>query len=188
MIVTLRKEVITDKALCRTLGVVLFVVLTSLGAFVRIPLPFTPVPLTLQTFFVLLSGAVLGASSGAFSQAGYLFLGLTGISVFSGAGSGFGYLGGPTGGYIVGFIAAAYFTGKMAPHAAGSFFRLVLIFFAADVILLSFGVLWLKCLFGYPFLKLMSIGFLPFIPGDLVKILAASLVYKKLYPRVQEIF
>ena len=87
MEVILKKELVLNKAACRIIGVAIFVVLTSLGAFVRIPLPFTPVPLTLQTMFVLLSGAFLGSGLAATAQLGYILLGLSGVPIFTGAGS-----------------------------------------------------------------------------------------------------
>ena len=108
----IKRELISDKGLCRLLAVGVFIALTTLSAFVRIPLPFTPVPLTLQTFFVLLSGALLGRQLGAFAQAAYMFLGLTGQQVFTGTGCGSLYLLGPTGGYIIGFVLAAFFAGS----------------------------------------------------------------------------
>jgi biotin transport system substrate-specific component len=183
-----KKEIVSNKTLCRSLGVATFIVLTSMGAFVRIPLPFTPVPLTLQTFFVILSGAVLGSSSGALSQIGYLFLGLSGFSVFTGSGSGLSYLAGPTGGYIVGFILSAYFTGQAVRWSKNNLFFLIASFFLADLIILCCGMFWLRCLFGYSFAKILGIGFLPFVPGDLYKVAVASLLYRKIRPRVQEIF
>jgi biotin transport system substrate-specific component len=91
----LRKEIILNKTLCRVIGIAVFIILTSLGAFVRIPLPFSPVPLTLQTFFVLLGGALLGSNLGALSQLSYIFLGVLGLPVFSGAGSGLSYFWAP---------------------------------------------------------------------------------------------
>ena len=72
----LKREIILNKTLCRAMGVLTFVILTSLGAFVRIPLPFSPVPITLQTFFVLLSAALLGSNLGTISQLSYLLLGI----------------------------------------------------------------------------------------------------------------
>ena len=84
----LKREVILNKTLCRVMGVLTFVILTSLGAFVRIPLPFTPVPLTLQTFFILLCGAFLGSKLGVTAQLSYMFLGVLGLPIFTGAGSG----------------------------------------------------------------------------------------------------
>ena len=80
----LNREIIISKKICRFLAVTVFIILTTLSAFVRIPLFFTPVPFTLQTLFVLLSGALLGKKLGVFTQAGYLLLGLTGFQVFTG--------------------------------------------------------------------------------------------------------
>jgi len=182
----LRKEIIKDKTLCRILGVISFTILTSFGAFVRIPLPFTPVPITLQTFFVLLSGAILG-ELGVISQLGYIILGVCGLPVFTNAGSGILYLFGPTGGYLFGFLLASYFLGKTISKGKSFFFMFILMCIA-DLIILSFGVTWLKILFGYSINKTLLIGFLPFIPGDLLKIILASSLFLKIRPRIREIF
>ena len=196
--IILKKEIIVNKALCRTLGVAAFIILTSLAAFVRIPLPFTPVPITLQTFFVLLSGAFLGSNLGAVSQLGYILLGICGLPVFTGAGSGLFYIFGPTGGYLFGFILASFFIGRFIPHqdAGAGFIKsakndLVFtfgLFCLADLVLLLSGALWLKFLFGYNLPRSLSIGLLPFIPGDLLKIAVAVGFYTKLKSRVKEIF
>ena len=82
------KGVIANKLAIRAILVVSFVIMTALGAYVRIPLPFSPVPITLQTFFVLLCGAVLGRKFGALAQAGYVGLGVLGIPLFQGYGAG----------------------------------------------------------------------------------------------------
>lgn len=184
----LKKEVIVNKTICRVIGVSVFVILTSLGAFVRIPLPFTPVPITLQTFFVLLSGALLGSNLGALSQLSYIFLGVAGLPIFTGAGSGIFYLFGPTGGYLFGFVLAAVFVGRVIKYSQNNFFSVFSILFFGDLILLGAGMLWLKLIFGYALIKLLFIGFLPFIPGDLLKILVATNLYLKLNPRLKEIF
>lgn len=184
----LKKEIILDKTLCRVMGVAVFVILTGLGAFVRIPLPFTPVPITLQTFFVLLSGAFLGSGLGATAQSIYIFLGLCGLPVFSGAGAGMFYILGPTGGYLFGFILAGLLVGRLIKYNRENLFFTFVIFCIADLVLLSSGVIWLKLLFGYPFRKLLLIGFIPFIPGDLFKALTAAVLYLKLKSRIKEIF
>ena len=183
-----KKEIILDKALCKTAGVIVFILLTTAGAYVRIPLPFTPVPLTLQTFFVVLSGAVLGASFGALSQIGYMLLGVTGLSVFTGSGSGLLYLTGPTGGYIFGFIVSSFLVGKALHTTRKSFISIFFTLMMADLLILCCGMLWLKCAFGYPFARLLLIGFFPFVPGDLAKVCAAAMLYKKIRPRTEEIF
>ncbi|MDD5729871.1 MAG: biotin transporter BioY, partial [Candidatus Omnitrophica bacterium] len=155
----LNREMITNKALCRALGVITFVTLISLGAFVRLPLPFTPVPLTLQTFFVLLSAAFLGANLGAATQVTYIMLGVLGLPVFTGAGAGLLYFAGPTSGYILGFIVASLFLGRALKYSGNNMAQITALFIAADLIILFCGVLWLKFIFGYAWLQLLAIGF-----------------------------
>lgn len=184
----LTREIISGKTACRVAGAAVFIILTALGAFVRVPLPFTPVPVTLQTFFVLLSGAFLGRKMGAFAQIGYIFLGLSGLPIFTSAGSGLLYIFGPTGGYLFGFIIAAFFTGRLIGCCKTGFLPVFAVFCLADFILLSCGVIWLKFLFGYSLAKLLAIGFAPFVFGDLLKASAAAAIYLKLKPRINEIF
>ena len=88
------------------LQVLFFALLIGFSAQIKIQLPFTPVPITLQTFFVILSGAYLGFSKGVFSNILYISAGLSGFPIFAGFGSGIIHLLGPTGGYIFGFIFA----------------------------------------------------------------------------------
>lgn len=184
----LKREVVMNKALCQFLGVAVFIILTSLGAFVRIPLPFTPVPITLQTFFVLLSGAFLGSNLGAVSQLAYIMLGISGLPIFVGAGSGLFYIFGPTGGYLLGFVLASFFIGRFIRYAERNFLFTFGILFLADLLLLACGLVWLRLLLGYPWPKLLFIGFFPFVLGDLFKALAASVIYQRLKFRLKEIF
>lgn len=184
----LTKEVVLNKTLCRIFGVLAFVILTALGAFVRVPLPFTPVPITLQTFFVLLGGAFLGAGLGASAQLSYIFLGILGVPLFTGTGSGLFYLFGPTGGYLLGFILAALFIGRFVRYAQNNLFTIFGLFLTGDLILLAMGTVWLRFLFGYNLTKLLFIGFIPFLPGDLLKAYFASILYLKLKSRLKEIF
>jgi len=188
MDIALKKEIILDKTLSRILGVIVFVILTSLGAFVRIPLPFTPVPITLQTLFVLLSASFLGGNLGSITQLSYIFLGVGGLPIFTGAGSGLTYLAGPTAGYLFGFVLASFFAGNLIKHAKNNLFLILAIVFAADLMILFCGTLWLKFIFGYPVTKLFLMGFLPFIPGDLLKAIVVTSLYLKFKSRLQEIF
>jgi biotin transport system substrate-specific component len=180
------REIISNKKICRALAVTVFIAFTTLSAFVRIPLPFTPVPLTLQTLFVLFSGALLGRRLGVLTQTGYLLLGLTGLQVFTGIGSGALYLLGPTGGYIVGFILASFFAGSLFSQTNHKWGNIFLKFLFADFIILTSGAIWLKsalsCSFGQAFL----LGFLPFVPGDLLKVAFATVVFKKIHSRIKE--
>jgi len=184
----LKKEIIVNKALSRTFGVLVFILLTALGAFVRIPLPFTPVPITLQTFFVLLSGLFLGQSLGALSQLSYICLGVWGLPIFTGAGSGIAYLFGPTGGYLFGFVLVSFLLGTFTKRNHNALLPVFVILCMADLILLSCGTIWLKFIFGYSFKKTLLIGFLPFLPGDLFKALVAAFLYLKFKSRIKEIF
>ncbi len=187
MEIVINKELIINKNLCRILSVGSFVALTALSAFVRIPLPFTPVPLTFQTFFVLLSGALLGRKLGVLTQTSYMFLGLTGSQIFTGVGSGGLYLLGPTGGYIVGFILATLFAGSLFTKEKQSlsvvFAKLIL----ADFIILFSGTLWLKISLSCPLSKAFLLGFLPFVLTDIFKVILATAVYSKIHARIKEV-
>jgi biotin transport system substrate-specific component len=184
----LKREVILNKIACRIIGVSAMIILTAVGAFVRIPLPFTPVPLTLQTLFVLLSAAFLGNHLGAITQISYVILGMSGLPIFAGAGSGLNYLLGPTGGYLFGFVLAAFFVGKFIKHAKDNLFSVLSVLFIGDLIILICGISWLKFLLGYSSVKLLSIGLIPFIPGDLLKAVFAASLYLKFKNRLKEIF
>jgi len=181
----INKELISDKRLCRALAAGTFIILTALSAFVRIPLPFTPVPLTLQTFFVLLSGALLGRKLGVTTQAAYLFLGLTGQQVFTGTGYGSLYLLGPTGGYIVGFVLASFLAGSFLIKEKQSSPAVFMKLLAADFVILFSGTLWLKISLSCPLSKAFLLGFLPFILGDILKVALATVAYNKMHARIK---
>ena len=171
----LNKEIIVNKTLCRIIGISVFVILTALGAFVRIPLPFSPVPITLQTFFVLLSGAFLGSNLGAITQLSYISLGALGLPVFTNAGSGLLYLFGPTGGYLIGFVAVAFFVGWLAERGWDRrVWTAVPAMLAGETVLYVFGLLWLVHFVTVD--KVLQVGLYPFVVGDLIKVAAAALI------------
>jgi biotin transport system substrate-specific component len=172
----LKREIVRGKTAATMIGVGLFTVVTTLGAFVRIPLPWTPVPITLQTMCVLLAGAYLGKKAGSLSQLTYIILGAAGLPVFTGAGSGFLYLAGPTGGYVAGFLLCAFFVGR-GIHAAKSLAQVWLLFLFGDALIFGCGVLWLTLLTGLPIASVLTIGVLPFVVGDLIKISAAAVIF-----------
>lgn len=147
----------------------------SAFAQIKIPLPFTPVPLTGQTFAVLLIGATLGSKRGAASIIIYTTMGAFGLPVFSGGASGLAYLTGATFGYFIGFILAAYFIGSLAEYGLERNLRTSLIpFFIGTIIIYLFGAGWLTILFGIE--KALIFGVFPFLIGDLIKLLLAALV------------
>ena len=166
--------------------------LTGLAAQVSIPLPFTPVPITGQTLAVLLSGVILG-KWGGLAQLFYVGLGIMGIPWFSGWGYGAGHLVGPTGGYIVGFILASFFIGKAnRVIRSGNFLSFLLVMLVANFLFIhSLGLLhlylWFNLMQASPvgLLQLFKVGTLPFIPGDILKIIiAAALAKTIMYPMV----
>ena len=161
--------------------VVGFSLLTALCARIVIPLPFTPVPITGQTFAVLLTGAALGARRGAAAMGLYVLEGLAGLPVFAGGASGLARLLGPTGGYLLGYIAAAYLTGTLAERGWDRTVRWAAAAMAAgNVVVYLFGVPWLALVSrvagGVPlgWERAVTLGLLPFIPGDLIKLAAAA--------------
>jgi biotin transport system substrate-specific component len=142
---------------------------------VKIPLPFTPVPLTGQTFAVLLVGATLGSKRGILSMLFYITLGAFGLPVFAGGTSGWTYLSGATLGYLIGFVIAAYIIGLLAERGLERSVRTSFLpFLLGTIIIYICGVAWLSILLG-SFNGAVAAGVLPFLIGDMVKLLAASL-------------
>ncbi|MDD2556124.1 MAG: biotin transporter BioY [Syntrophaceticus sp.] len=158
--------------------------LIGLAAQVKIPLPWTPVPITGQTFAVLLTGVLWGAQGGALAATAYLLLGWMGVPFFAGTAG----LAGPTAGYLVGFIPAAYFTGLFYNRFAWTkrLPGLILIMICANFIFIhGTGIIWLGCATSlHDITKLLALGTLPFISGDLVKIAAAAAVARSFKSRI----
>jgi len=143
-----------------------FAAATALSAYVRIPLPFSPVPLTLQTLFVLLAGVTLGASAGAASQVLYLAAGACGLPVFAGSAG----LAGPTAGYLLAFPLAALIAGLLARRRTRTALAVGLLGGTLCIYLL--GSLWLALLSGGSLSAALAAGVLPFLPGDALKLAA----------------
>ncbi len=146
---------------------------------VRIPLPFTPVPITGQTFGVLVLGALLGSRYGTAVVTAYVLQGLVGLPVFAGWKGGVAVVFGPTGGYIVGFIFAAFVVGWLLERGWSR--RLDLTFAAlliGNATIYAFGLPWLALFVGWN--QVLQMGLLPFLPGDLMKLLIAVSIVKVL--------
>ena len=163
-----------------------FALLTAYGAQLKFFLPWTPVPITFQTFFVLLSGLILGSKWGSLSQIIYVSCGALGVPFFSGMESGVSIIFGPRGGYLTGFILTSYIVGYLFEKFEFNFFKsLAILNMAYFVVMYSFGCaglgIWLFSINGaFPsFYSLMAMGVLPFILGDLIKILLVSIVENK---------
>lgn len=134
-----------------------------------------PVPITGQTFAVLLSGAILGSRRGALAQLSYLAIGVTGIPFWFAAGGlpGIARIMGPTGGYLIGFVAVAFITGWLCEKGWDkNIWTAVLAMLCGDACLYLFGLPWLASFTGYD--SALKVGFCPFVAGDIIKIMLAA--------------
>ena len=163
-----------------TIGVAAFVVMTALGAHVRIPLPWTPVPITLQTFFVELAGATLGPALGPLSQAAYLCAGAAGLPLFAGGGSGLLYLvRGSTTGYLIGFLVATALVGWLVRLKSDPGYLWILFSMAAgSLVIYGCGASWLAWGLGLSLPSAVAKGVLPFLMGDVLKTCGAAGLYR----------
>jgi biotin transport system substrate-specific component len=170
-----------DFAFARAAAVLFVTVLTIVAAQVSIPLPFTPVPFTLQPMVVLLGGAALGARLGMSSQILYLAIGLAGLPVFAASPTlpqGFARLLGPTGGYLMSYPLAAFVAGYLAERGFDRRYATSVLAMAAGLaIIFAVGVAWIA--WGIPHAGLstaIATGLVPFVPADVVKIFLAATV------------
>lgn len=157
----------------------LMAALIAVGAFIAIPIG--PVPIVLQNLFVMLAGLLLGARWGAASVGLYLLAGICGLPVFSGGGAGLGHFFGPTGGYLISYLPAVFLVGFVAKRSDSLIVRggsLV----GAHAIIYCLGVTWLKVATGMSFAKAFTVGMVPFLVGDAIKIVAAVLIARAIAP------
>jgi biotin transport system substrate-specific component len=160
----------------------LFAALTAVLS--QIVIPIGPVPINLAAFAVFCAGALLGSRLGALSLAVYTALGAVGAPVFAMLRGGLGVLAGPTGGYIIGYIPAAFFTGlliekinksnKIYPYPAAMLTGMLTYFIL--------GTAWFVASTGTGFAEALTLCVIPFLPGDLLKIAAATLLARRLRP------
>ena len=149
--------------------------LIGLCAHLKVLLPFSPVPVTGQTFAVLMIGALLGARRGCLAVLAYIIEGAAGLPVFA-VGAGPAVLAGPTGGYLFGFIPAVYITGRLAEKGWDRRIgTTVLAMVFGNLVIYTFGLFWLCCLTGFN-MMVLTIGLSPFIIGDLAKIILAAIL------------
>jgi biotin transporter BioY len=152
---------------------VAFSLLTALAA--QIVIPVGPVPITAQTFAVLLTGALLGSRLGAMAMIFYLIEGAAGLPFFYGGHGGLGHLFGPTGGYLVAFPAAAFVTGAFAENGWDKrFLTSVVAMAVASVIIILTGWAWFSIVMQTSPMTAFQISVAKFIPGDIIKILLAA--------------
>lgn len=151
--------------------------LTAVSAQIAVPLPFTPVPLTLQTFAVLAGAAALGAQRAVIAQVSYLVLALAGLPILAGGASGPEKVIGATGGYLIGFVVASYLVGRIAERGATLKIRATIIAYVVGTsVIYTFGALWLAHFTGNSISWAIGNGVVPFLIGDAIKAAAAGAV------------
>ena len=160
----------------RALRIIAFAAFTAAGAQLAVRLPFTPVPLTLQTLFVALAGIVLGPRDGFIAMIAYLGAGLAGAPVFAGFAFGPWALLGPTGGYLAAFPAAALVSGVLAARLGRGRGAVALAALAGNGVILLAGAVCLALFPGVSLRGAIALGALPFAAGELLKAALASLV------------
>jgi biotin transporter BioY len=156
--------------------VIVISLLIGICANIKIFLPYTMVPVTLQTFAVLFFSLLLGARRSLYVLLAYIFEGMVGLPVFS-KGSGVSYLLGPTGGYILGFLASGYVVGFLAEHGfEKNFFTTIFALVIGNIIIYFFGILWLaKFVSGIN--NAVKLGVIPFLVVDSIKILFCATIF-----------
>ena len=158
----------------------LLAALTAAGSYLIIPIG--PVPISLQTLFIYLTGLLLGSRWGAASVAVYLLAGACGLPVFAGGTGGIGRLAGPTGGYLFGYLAAVFVIGLITEKANRRWLVDVAAMIAGTLVIYAAGVVWLKLVTHMAFGKALAVGMLPFLLGDALKIAAAVPVARAVRP------
>lgn len=155
----------------------LFAALTAV--FSQLTIPIHPVPITLGTLAVLLAGGLLGKKYGALSMIIYILLGIIGLPVFSLMRSGAGVLIGPTGGYVIGFIFTAFIIGFIVEKFEDSYKAIFMGGILGSIVCYIFGTAWFVILTGKGLIPSLGLCVIPFLPGDLVKVIIATFLIKK---------
>lgn len=166
---TLVRTWIRQRTLLTDVGLVIgFSLLTAVMAKIAIPLPFTPVPITGQTFAVLLAGAVLGSRLGTAAMVAYIIEGSLGLPVFARATP-------ASYGYLAGFVAAAFVVGWLAERGwSRDVLHAIVAMIAGEVAIYAFGLAWLSRYVGWS--QVLALGLFPFVIGDTIKLIAAAVI------------
>jgi len=170
------------KTLVKIALIALFAALTAAGTFIAVPIG--PVPIVLQNLFALLSGLILGPVMGAAAVGLYLLAGILSFPVFAGGTGGIARFAGPTGGFLIGYLLAALIAGLIAGRprvrAGAPRLRLITAVIAGFLIVYVPGVFWLKASRDLSWARAFFTGFVPFIPGDIAKGIAAVIIAPRL--------
>lgn len=170
----------------RTVFIALFTALIIIGGYIAFPIPFSPVPIVLADFFVVLAGLCLGAS-GAVSVGLFLFLGALGLPVFAGGKSGLAIFMGPTGGFLIGYLLGALACGWLSHLGKPSRIKDLTAVILANLIVFSIGMPWLKVILKVSWDRALALGLLPFLPGNLIKMAAAFVLIQIARPVLRQV-
>ena len=182
--------VAVDNQKIRTKQMVLIALMTAVTCVLgplSIPLPFSPVPISLTNFAIFLAIFVLGMKNGTISFIIYLLLGAVGVPVFSSFRGGFQVLAGPTGGYLIGFIFLALIMGFALDHFGRKLVPTIIGMIIGMAVCYAFGTVWLAKLLSLSFKEGLMMGVIPYLAGDAAKIIIAAIVGPKLYGATQKI-
>lgn len=182
--------VAVDNQKIRTKQMVLIALMTAVTCVLgplSIPLPFSPIPISLTNFAIFLAIFVLGMKNGTISFIIYLLLGAVGVPVFSSFRGGFQVLAGPTGGYLIGFIFLALIMGFALDHFDRKLVPTIIGMIIGMAVCYAFGTVWLAKLLSLSFKEGLMMGVIPYLPGDAAKIIIAAIVGPKLYGATQKI-
>lgn len=182
--------VAVDNQKIRTKQMVLIALMTAITCVLgplSIPLPFSPVPISLTNFAIFLAIFILGMKNGTISFIIYLLLGAVGVPVFSSFRGGLQVLAGPTGGYLIGFIFLALIMGFALDHFDRKLVPTIIGMIIGMAVCYAFGTVWLAKLLSLSFKEGLMMGVIPYLPGDAAKIIIAAIVGPKLYGATQKI-
>ncbi len=176
LIKVLTDKIVLNRQIESIAKVLIFAFLTFLGSMVRIYLPWSPVPITLQTFFLFISVYYLNPREIGLSQSIYILTGLVGLPVFAAGITGMLALVGPTAGYLLGFIVAGVVMSILKEKIKIIFSNMFCIFILGTIIVYFFGVVHLCVIYKTNIITAIKIGITPFIIGDLIKISVATII------------
>jgi len=158
----------------------LFATLTAVLSYVTIPLPFSPIPITGQSLAVMLAGCVLTPLQAGLSMLTFLFMGAIGLPVFSGGRAGLGVIVGKSGGYLIGYLIGAIIISILVKKNKSKINMFTACLFGGIIVVHILGASWLGYITGMGIGKAIMIGSIPFLPGDILKSVAAVIIAVRL--------
>lgn len=175
-----------DPNIRMTVYVALFTALIIVGGYISVPIPIGPVPVSLASGFVMITGLFLGFKWGLASVALYLFLGVLGLPVFANGTAGLAVLFGPTGGFLCGYLLLVAAVGFISGRGKQSTIVNLIGLITGKILLYAVGVLWLKAVLHLGWRGAIAAGLTPFIPGVVIKIIVVSVLARALLPRFRQ--